>query len=133
MKWVLQMQNRDGSWAAFDRDNNKKILREIPFADCIAPLDFGSPDITGHVLYVMGELGYLDPVYKRIIQRALKYLMKSQRDDGSWYGRWGVTFIYGTSKVLQALEVLENRGFSTNGHRKRTLDAMDWLVSCQNS
>lgn len=133
MKWVIQMQNRDGSWAAFDRDNNKKILREIPFADFIAPLDFGSPDITGHVLYVMGELGYLDPAYKKIIKKALGYLMKSQRDDGSWYGRWGVTFIYGTSKVLQALEVLENRGFSTNGHRKRTLDAMDWLVSCQNS
>jgi squalene-hopene/tetraprenyl-beta-curcumene cyclase len=81
----------------------------------------------------MGELGYLDPAYKKIIKKALGYLMKSQRDDGSWYGRWGVTFIYGTSKVLQALEVLENRGFSTNGHRKRTLDAMDWLVSCQNS
>ncbi len=133
MKWVMQMQNRDGSWAAFDRDNNKRLLRDIPFADFIAPLDFGSPDITAHVLYVMGELGYLGPGYKRIIKKALSYLKKSQRDDGSWYGRWGVTFIYGTSKVLQALEILENKGFSLNGTSQQAREAVDWLVSCQNS
>ena len=132
MKWVMQMQNRDGSWAAFDRDNNKRLLRDIPFADFITPLDFGSPDITAHVLYVMGELGYLAPDYRKIIKKALGYLKKSQRDDGSWYGRWGVTFIYGTSKVLQALEVLESKGFSLNGTRKQAREAVDWLVSCQN-
>jgi squalene-hopene/tetraprenyl-beta-curcumene cyclase len=126
------MQNKDGSWAAFDRDNNKKLLRDIPFADFITPLDFGSPDITGHVLYVMGELGLTGPDYSRNISKALSYLKKSQRKDGSWYGRWGVTFIYGTSKVLQSLEVLQKQGYPLKGFEKSVKESLEWLKAVQN-
>jgi len=132
MAWVLNMQNRDGSWAAFDRDNNKGLLKSIPFADFITPLDFGSPDITGHVLYVMGELGLTGGDYKRNILMALDYLKRSQREDGSWYGRWGVTFIYGTSKVLQALEVLGSKGYPLNGFKEHMDRSFRWLASIQN-
>jgi squalene-hopene/tetraprenyl-beta-curcumene cyclase len=132
MSWVLNMQNRDGSWAAFDRDNNKRLLRDIPFADFITPLDFGSPDITGHVLYVMGELGITGPDCDRHISRALTYLKKSQRNDGSWYGRWGVTFIYGTSKVLQSLEVLRNEGYPLAMFEKPISKSLEWLRAVQN-
>lgn len=132
IKWVMRMQNRDGSWAAFDRDNNKRLLKEIPFADFITPLDFGSPDITGHVLYVMGELDLIGGEYSGQISKALDYLKKSQRKDGSWYGRWGVTFIYGTSKVLQALEVLGKKNYPLNDYDRCIERSIKWLRSCQN-
>jgi squalene-hopene/tetraprenyl-beta-curcumene cyclase len=132
MDWVIDMQNRDGSWAAFDRDNNKRLLRDIPFADFITPLDLGSPDITGHVLYVMGELDLAGRQNGRSISKALDYLKKSQRRDGSWYGRWGVTFIYGTSKVLQALEALYRKGYPLNGFKRPIERSLGWLKSIQN-
>jgi len=132
IKWVLDMQNRDGSWAAFDRDNNKKLFKNIPFADFITPLDFGTPDITGHVLFVIGELGYTDDIDKRFIAKALKNLKKNQCRDGSWYGRWGVTYIYGTSKVLQALDVLGRKEKLFYCFEKNIVKAFDWLKSIQN-
>jgi len=128
LNWILDMQNKDGSWAAFDRDNNKKLLKFIPYADFITPLDFGSPDITAHVLYAIGSI-ILNPLsllkantsklkdvnkdlffrlhklnFNKNILKAFKYLIESQEEDGSWYGRWGIAYIYGTSKVLQSYE-----------------------------
>jgi len=128
INWVLDMQNRDGSWAAFDRDNNKRILRDIPFADFITPLDFGSPDITAHVLWVLGSLGYQDNI--KPVKNALKYIQRCQERNGSWYGRWGVNYIYGTSKVLQALDSLgQPNGPLGLGRQK----AVQWLKDIQNS
>ncbi|MFO7928617.1 MAG: squalene--hopene cyclase [Candidatus Humimicrobiaceae bacterium] len=128
INWVLDMQNSDGSWAAFDRDNDKKILRHIPFADFITPLDFGSPDITGHVLSVLGKLGYFDNI--KAITKALNYLKTSQEKDGSWYGRWGVNYIYGTSKVLQAIEEIgENVDSDLSAEVKK---AAAWFKRHQN-
>ncbi len=132
VKWVLDMQNKDGSWAAFDRDNSKRLLASIPFADFIPPLDFGSPDITGHVLYILSELGYCPIIDKKYILRALKYLKSSQKKDGSWYGRWGVNYIYGTSKVLQAFDVLASNGFLNGEYAPQIEDSLDWLRKCQN-
>lgn len=132
ISWVAGMQNRDGSWAAFDRNNNKMILKSIPFADFITPLDYGSPDITAHVLYVMGELDLLEGSYKKHVLKALEYLKSSQREDGSWYGRWGVTFIYGTSKVLQALRVLEKSNFPVKNNIELIEKSIRWFQSIQN-
>ncbi|MGM0365309.1 MAG: squalene--hopene cyclase [Actinomycetota bacterium] len=128
INWVLDMQNRDGSWAAFDRDNGKRILRGIPFADFITPLDFGSPDITAHVLWMLGSLGYRDNTGP--VQKAIKYLLRSQKEDGSWYGRWGVNYIYGTSKVLQAAGALGQPGGLLQPCAGR---AAQWLKDIQNS
>ncbi|MCL5072496.1 MAG: squalene--hopene cyclase, partial [Actinobacteria bacterium] len=122
--WILGMQNNDGSWAAFDKNNNKKLLKHIPYADFITPLDFGSPDITAHVLSVLGYLNYsMDSLP---IKKALRFLYKTQRNDGSWYGRWGVNYIYGTSKSLQAFD---SAGCS---FESTVLKAEKWLQEIQN-
>ncbi|MCL4377834.1 MAG: squalene--hopene cyclase [Actinobacteria bacterium] len=133
LQWVLNMQNKDGSWAAFDRNNNKKLLRHIPYSDFITPLDFGSPDITAHVLNVLGYLNY--PADEKALKNALGYLMKTQEEDGSWFGRWGVNYIYGTSKVLQAVEELKESRFHQfdNPLPKNMIHkALDWLKKIQN-
>ncbi|MBM3706689.1 MAG: squalene--hopene cyclase, partial [Actinobacteria bacterium] len=131
--WVLNMQNHDGSWAAFDKNNYRKLLKHIPYADFITPLDFGSPDITAHVLYVLGQLkNNLDT---RVIGNAFKYLTKSQQTDGSWYGRWGVNYLYGTSKVLQAFDSLKNipnLNLYRSSINKTAVKAFQWLQNCQN-
>ena len=122
--WILGMQNKDGSWAAFDKNNNKKLLRHITYADFITPLDFGSPDITAHVLNVLGYLNYHEDYLP--VKKALRYLYKSQGNDGSWYGRWGVNYIYGTSKSLQAFDSI-GCSFKSN-----ILKAERWLQGIQN-
>jgi len=132
--WVLNMQNNDGSWAAFDKNNYKKLLKHIPYADFITPLDFGSPDITAHVLYVLGQLEY--NFNSKILKNALNYLVKSQQNDGSWYGRWGVNYIYGTSKVLQSFDCLKkmpNLVLNQPLLEKITEKAVLWFQNCQNS
>ncbi|MCL6088334.1 MAG: squalene--hopene cyclase [Actinobacteria bacterium] len=131
INWVINMQNSDGSWAAFDKNNNKKLLRHIPYADFITPLDFGSPDITGHVLTVLGQLGYSKNF--KPVKKALKYLIKNQEKNGSWYGRWGVNYIYGTCKVLQAAESLKLfNDFSSLSLNSAVRKALFWLENCQN-
>lgn len=125
INWILGMQNTDGSWAAFDKNNSKKLLGHIPYADFITPLDFGSPDITAHVLSVLGCLNYCGDY--SAIKKALKYLRNSQKENGSWYGRWGVNYIYGTSKALQAFE---SAGCSPDN---TMLKAEKWLKGIQNN
>jgi squalene-hopene/tetraprenyl-beta-curcumene cyclase len=99
--WMLAMQNRDGGWGAFDRDNDMELLCEVPFADHNAMIDPSSPDLTGRVLEALGRLGRRvgDPA----VDRALAYVRKTQEPDGSWYGRWGVNYVYGTWQTLVGL------------------------------
>jgi squalene-hopene/tetraprenyl-beta-curcumene cyclase len=104
IQWLLSMQNRDGGWAAFDRDNNKKSLCNIPFADHNAMIDPSTADVTARVLECLGRFGW--PAEHPAIQRAVKFLLKDQCEDGSWIGRWGVNYVYGTSGVLRALETV---------------------------
>ena len=101
MDWCLGMQSSDGGWAAFDKDNMMNILNRIPFADQEAMVDPPTADITGRILEIMGNLRYerTDP----IAQRALQFLHETQESDGSWWGRWGVNYIYGTWSVLRGL------------------------------
>jgi squalene-hopene/tetraprenyl-beta-curcumene cyclase len=104
IQWLLSMQNRDGGWAAFDRDNNKSFLCNIPFADHNAMLDPSTADVTARVLECLGRFGWT--ASHPAIQRAVKFLLKDQCDDGSWFGRWGVNYVYGTSGVLRSLETV---------------------------
>jgi squalene-hopene/tetraprenyl-beta-curcumene cyclase len=122
--WMVSMQNKDGGWAAFDRDNNRAILNHIPFADHNAMLDPSSPDLTARVLECLGQFGW--NASNPRIRKAIQYLVKEQTPAGAWYGRWGVNYIYGTSGVLRALTSVG----ATAG--PATARAIEWLRSVQN-
>jgi squalene-hopene/tetraprenyl-beta-curcumene cyclase len=104
VQWLLSMQNRDGGWGAFDRDNDKQILCNIPFADHNAMIDPSTADVTARVLECLGRFGW--PADHPVIRKAVGFLTKDQCKDGSWFGRWGVNYVYGTSGVLRALETV---------------------------
>jgi squalene-hopene/tetraprenyl-beta-curcumene cyclase len=104
IQWLLSMQNRDGGWGAFDRDNDQQFLCNIPFADHNAMIDPSTADVTARVVECLGRFGW--PAEHPAIQRAVKFLLKDQSGDGSWFGRWGVNYVYGTSGVLRALETV---------------------------
>jgi squalene-hopene/tetraprenyl-beta-curcumene cyclase len=103
--WLERMQNRDGGWGAFDRDNDAAVLTQVPFADHNAMIDPSTADVTARVLECFAHVGRRrdDPA----TVSALDFLRKTQEADGSWYGRWGVNYIYGTSGVLRAAAALE--------------------------
>jgi squalene-hopene/tetraprenyl-beta-curcumene cyclase len=101
MDWVLAMQNRDGGWGAFDRDNDHEFLCHVPFADHNAMIDPSTPDLTGRVLEMLGQLGRR--VGEPAVDRAVAYIRASQQADGSWFGRWGVNYVYGTWQALVGL------------------------------
>lgn len=105
--WVLSMQSKTGGWGAFDIDNDQQLWNKVPFADHGAMLDDNSPDLTGRVLEMLGETGYAATSH---VRRAVQYLHREQRADGSWYGRWGVNFVYGTWAVLSGLAAVGLRG-----------------------
>ena len=102
MNWLLNMQSDDGGWAAFDVDNNWAILNKVPFADHNAMLDPTCPDITGRVIEALVRHGL--PPEHPAIQKGVRYLLDSQEEDGSWYGRWGVNYVYGTFLALRGLK-----------------------------
>jgi squalene-hopene/tetraprenyl-beta-curcumene cyclase len=104
IQWLLSMQNRDGGWGAFDRDNDRQFLCNIPFADHNAMIDPSTADVTARVLECLGRFGW--PADSPVVQKAVGFLMKDQCRDGSWFGRWGVNYVYGTSGVLRALETV---------------------------
>ncbi|MGB8848145.1 MAG: squalene--hopene cyclase [Candidatus Acidiferrales bacterium] len=122
--WMLSMQNRDGGWGAFDRDNNLTLLNNIPFADHNAMLDPSTADVTARSMEALAKLGW--PADHPAMKGALSFLRKDQAPDGPWYGRWGVNYVYGTSGVLRAMEAL---GL---GNVPECQHAANWLRSVQN-
>ena len=123
--WILSMQNRDGGWSSFDKNNNCTPLTFFPFADHNAMLDPSACDITGRVLELLGSRGYT--VRDLPVRRAVKFLMARQEPDGSWFGRWGVNFIYGTWLALRGLKSV---GESLSAPRVQK--AGEWLLTHQN-
>ncbi|HEX4770125.1 MAG TPA: squalene--hopene cyclase [Bryobacteraceae bacterium] len=101
INWLFAMQSKDGGWAAFDVDNNWNLLSHVPFADHNAMLDPSCPDITGRVIEALVRSG-VAPSHASI-RRGVAYLLGAQEQDGSWYGRWGVNYIYGTFLALRGL------------------------------
>ncbi len=102
LTWMLGMQNADGGWASFDRDNDKQWLTEVPFADHNAMIDPSTADITGRVLESLSHFDGYSPAHP-VVQRALNFLRRDQASDGAWYGRWGVNYIYGTWQALRGV------------------------------
>ncbi len=101
IKWLFAMQSKDGGWAAFDADNNWNLLSHVPFADHNAMLDPSCPDITGRVIEALVRSGV--SAEHPSIRKGVDYLLRVQEQDGSWYGRWGVNYIYGTFLSLRGL------------------------------
>lgn len=101
VNWLLAMQGKDGGWAAFDVDNDWNILSYVPFADHNAMLDPSCPDITGRVLEALMRSGVKQE--HAAVRKGVGYLLRVQEADGSWYGRWGVNYIYGTFLALRGL------------------------------
>ena len=98
------MQNKDGGWGAFDKDNDAEFLCRVPFADHNAMIDPSTPDLTGRVLEALALWG--NKLGQPQVDRAVQYLRKTQESDGSWFGRWGVNYIYGTWQVLVGLNAI---------------------------
>ena len=122
--WTLDMQSKDGGWAAFDRDNDRQVLTEVPYVDFMSPLDPTCPDVTAHVVELLSEIDSQNQAQVR----ALDYLYATQEPDGAWFGRWGVNYIYGTGFVLSCLRAA---GVALDSPQIK--HAVAWLVSIQNS
>ncbi len=125
LQWVLAMQGRDGGWGSFDADNDRLVLNNIPFADHGALLDPSTEDLTGRALELLGTLGF-GPTYTPA-RRGIDFLRRAQREDGSWYGRWGANHIYGTWSVLRGL-----RAIGEDLSRDYVRKAVGWLEAKQN-
>jgi squalene-hopene/tetraprenyl-beta-curcumene cyclase len=124
LNWMMAFQCKDGGWAAFDKDCTKNILEKVPFADHNAMLDPECADITARILELLGYEGY--SAEQPQVQKALKFVRDQQESDGSWYGRWGVNYIYGTWQVLRGL-----RALNLDMNQPWLLKARDWLESVQ--
>lgn len=125
LRWIETMQCDNNGWAAFDINNNADWLNYLPYADLKAMIDPASADITARVLEMVGSCNLSMKGDK--IQNAMAYLIQQQETDGSWFGRWGVNYIYGTSGVLSALAVI-----APKIHASEIEKGINWLVSCQN-
>jgi squalene-hopene/tetraprenyl-beta-curcumene cyclase len=124
--WLLGMQGEDGGWGSFDADNNHLYLNNIPFADHGALLDPSTEDLTGRGLELLGTLGYraeFEPA-----QRAIRFLRRTQRHDGPWYGRWGVNYVYGTWSALRGLAAI-----GVDRRHEYVQRAVRWLEKRQNA
>jgi squalene-hopene/tetraprenyl-beta-curcumene cyclase len=122
--WTRAMRSKNGAWAAFDKDNTRELLYRMPFADFGALIDPPTEDVTAHVVEMLAALGF--DRHDADIASGVDYLRATQRADGSWWGRWGVNFIYGTWCAISALGML-----------KSGADMMErgaaWLIAKQNA
>ncbi|MEO1094479.1 MAG: squalene--hopene cyclase [Cyanobacteria bacterium J06638_28] len=136
VRWIATMQCKDGGWAAFDINNDQDWLNAVPYGDLKAMIDPSTADITGRVLEMHGRLSrdaalavsYAPDLSAERLARGLDFLLREQEADGSWFGRWGVNYIYGTSEALAALTLV-----APEQCRPQIERGVAWLVSCQNA
>jgi squalene-hopene/tetraprenyl-beta-curcumene cyclase len=126
-EWIEGMQSKDGGWAAFDVNNLEYYLNNIPFSDHGALLDPPTEDVTARCISMLAQLGETAST-SPAVAAGIAYLRKTQLAEGSWYGRWGLNYIYGTWSVLCALNAA---GIDHKDPMVRK--AADWLVSVQNA
>jgi squalene-hopene/tetraprenyl-beta-curcumene cyclase len=122
--WIIAMQCREGGWASFDKDNTRMVFQHVPFADHNAMLDPPTVDITGRVLEMLAAYGY--GRHERVVERAVRFIKNEQEPDGSWFGRWGVNYLYGTMQVLRGLEAI-----GEDNHEAYIQQAAEWIRMMQ--
>jgi squalene-hopene/tetraprenyl-beta-curcumene cyclase len=125
LNWVLALQGSDGGWGAYDKDNNRLVFNLIPFADHGALMDPSTEDLAGRVLEALGYLGFGPD--EPAAARAIAFAKGNQQADGSWYGRWGVNYLYGTWSVLAGL-----RAIGEDMEQPYVRKAAAWLLGRQN-
>jgi squalene-hopene/tetraprenyl-beta-curcumene cyclase len=123
LAWLLGMQCRDGGWGAFDVDNTRTLCREHPFCDFGELIDPPSADVTAHIVEMLAATGN----HSGALDRGVRWLLDAQEQDGSWFGRWGANYVYGTGAAIVALVAA---GVPASGPVIRA--AVDWLVDHQN-
>jgi len=126
LRWAISFQCKNGGFAAFDKDVTKPWLEDVPFADHNAILDPPCSDITSRALEYFGKVGF--SLEEPFVKKALKFIQSTQEEDGSWSGRWGVNYIYGTWLVLRGLSSMREIDMNQDW----ILRGRDWLESCQN-
>ncbi|GEO25967.1 squalene-hopene cyclase [Alicyclobacillus acidoterrestris] len=124
-RWLREMQSSNGGWGAYDVDNTRQLTNRIPFCDFGEVIDPPSEDVTAHVLECFGSFGY-DEAWK-VVRKAVEYLKSQQRPDGSWFGRWGVNYVYGIGAVVPGLKAV-----GVDMREPWVQKALDWLVEHQN-
>src|SRR5215510_5657676 len=124
--WIFSMQCKNGGWASFDKDNDRMVFQYVPFADHNAMLDPPTVDITGRILEMLATYGFSKD--HPAVKKAIEFILKEQEPDGSWFGRWGVNYIYGTTLVLRGLEAM-----GIDHHEPYVQQAAEWLRMVQNA
>jgi squalene-hopene/tetraprenyl-beta-curcumene cyclase len=123
--WIFSMQCKNGGWASFDKNNDRMVFQYVPFADHNAMLDPPTVDITGRILEMLAAYGYTQE--DRRVKKAIQFIRSEQEADGSWFGRWGVNYIYGTALVLRGLEAI-----GVDHHEPYVQSGAEWLRMVQN-
>ncbi len=124
LQWLAGMQSKDGGWGAFDADNTRTLVNKLPFCDFGAVIDPPSADVTAHIVEAFAAEGRTD---SPAVRRGVAWLLRAQESDGSWFGRWGANYIYGTGAVVPALIAAGVRASKPAIRR-----AVAWLESRQN-
>jgi squalene-hopene/tetraprenyl-beta-curcumene cyclase len=122
--WTVGMQSADGGWGAFDADNTSELITKLPFCDFGAVIDPPSADVTAHVVEMLAHEGLADSPAAR---RGVQWLLDAQETDGSWFGRWGTNYVYGTGGVIPALVAA-----GLGPQRPEIRKAVRWLEEHQN-
>ncbi len=125
-EWIVGLQSKDGGWAAFDADNTYHYLNNIPFADHGALLDPPTADLTARCVSMLAQLDEGAPTSPEL-SRGVAWLVHDQREDGSWFGRWGMNYIYGTWSALCALNAA-----GVDAQSETVRKAVDWFIEIQN-
>jgi len=126
LNWIFAMQCKNGGWASFDKDNTRMVFQHIPFADHNAMLDPPTVDITGRVLEMLAAYGASSD--DKRVKKAIQFILSEQEPDGSWFGRWGVNYIYGTMLVLRGLQAI-----GVDHHEPYIQQGAEWLRMVQNA
>src|SRR5262249_36227774 len=124
LRWVTGMASADGGWGAFDADNTSALVTKLPFCDFGAVTDPPSADVTAHVVEALAAEGMAGT---RAARRGVVWLLRAQEHDGSWFGRWGANYVYGTGAVVPALIAA-----GVKPPKPAIRRAVEWLEACQN-